>query len=71
METEKPTSVADLSVEELLGLIRRAVNQVMDEREKLRTKYQSGLLALPPLSVGEWRHDLKLLSREEMYDDAQ
>jgi hypothetical protein len=66
---ENNTRVADLTVTELLELIRRAL------REELQHEYQPinqmALLELQPLHVGQWPKGLKLLSREEFYDGHQ
>lgn len=67
MQTNKFAKVADLIIEELSRLIRQAVEEVLDEREKVPSKNQKSLLDLPPLSVGACPEGLKLLSREEIY----
>lgn len=65
------TKITDLTVEELLVLIRTAVREVLAEEQTRYTAQHSqfGLLDIPPLSVGSWPEGLKLLSREEYYND--
>lgn len=73
----EPTRVADLTVDELLMLLRRAVREVLveerasqqSEASALTLHSQAALLDIPPLSVGKWPEGLQLLSRDEYYGD--
>jgi hypothetical protein len=42
---------------------------IIDSLDTPILKDQSALIDLSPLSVGEWREGLELISREEYYDD--
>jgi len=72
METMR---VADLTVADLRALIRATVREVLQEEraapetEPAERNPQFSILEIPPLSVGAWPEGLKLLSREEYYDD--
>lgn len=61
----RDTRISDLTVEDLLILIREAVREELNQREGVSTDGQAALLDLEPLHVGPWPEGLKLLSREE------
>lgn len=70
------TRVADLTVEELVSLLKREMQDVVREavREALADTQkpfndQFSILDIPSLDVGEWPAGLTLLSREDMYGD--
>jgi hypothetical protein len=70
------TRVAELTVEELIELlkhemqdvvraaVREAITQPKDNHQN-----QMAILDIPSLDIGEWPVGLTLLSREEMYGD--
>ena len=68
------TRVSELTVEELMDLLKRemqdvvraAVRDALSEPQSVRDD-QFDVLDIPSPDVGEWPADLKLLSREEMY----
>jgi hypothetical protein len=69
------TRVAELTVEELMDLLKRemqdlirdAVQDAMTRTGNLH-RDQMAILDIPSLDVGEWPARLTLLSREDMYD---
>ncbi|MBL8153977.1 MAG: hypothetical protein JNM70_07320 [Anaerolineae bacterium] len=61
----RDTRITDLTVDELLMLIREAVREELRQRGEASTGEQTALLELDPLHVGPWPEGLKLLSREE------
>ncbi len=63
------TPVSELTVEELLALIRQAVRDELALHDQRTALNQRILLELEPLSVGAWPEGLKLLSRDEYYDN--
>ena len=66
------TQVSDLTVEELFNLIRAAVREALEEKAQIAAHAppdQRGILDIPPLSVGSWPEGLRLISREEYYED--
>lgn len=65
------TRIADLTVEELLTLIRGVLREELRQQPVAAPRRQSALLELEPLHVGDWPEGLKLLSREEFYDDER
>jgi hypothetical protein len=65
------TRLSDLTIDELLMLIRRAIREELHAQPRLTSHEQAALLDLEPLSVGSWPEGLKLLSREEFYDDER
>jgi hypothetical protein len=65
------TRIADLTVEELLTLIRGALREELDRHQVIAPRRQEALLDLEPLRVGGWSEGLNLLSREEFYDDER
>jgi hypothetical protein len=65
------TRIADLTVEELLNLIRGALREELRQQPVAAPRRQAALLELEPLQVGGWPEGLKLLSREEFYDDER
>lgn len=73
----EPTRVTDLTVDELLMLLRQAVREVLAEARTaehaesaaLKPHPQAALLDIPPLSVGEWPEGLQLFSREQYYGE--
>jgi hypothetical protein len=65
------TRVSELTVAELQALIRDALRTELHEQAESAQHRQAALLELEPLSVGGWPEGLKLLSREEYYDDER
>lgn len=65
------TRVADLTIEELLALIRSALREELKQEHQIQPTTQAALLELQPLHVGQWPTGLKLLSREEFYDNER
>lgn len=65
------TRISDLTVEELLNLIRGALREELRQQPVAVPRRQAALLELEPLRVGGWPEGLKLLSREEFYDDER
>jgi hypothetical protein len=65
------TRVADLTVAELLELIRRVLREELQHEPPAQPNSQAELLKLEPLHVGPWPKGLKLLGREEFYDDER
>lgn len=77
----KPARVADLSVEEFRAMLKEIVREVIAEQANAQMPPRSdinaaakrnpqyAILEIPPLSVGEWPEGLKLLSREEYYEN--
>jgi hypothetical protein len=65
------TRVSDLTVEELVALIRELLREELSSKEAPTPRHQAKLLGLDPLHVGAWPEGLKLLSREEYYDDER
>lgn len=63
------TRASDLTVEELLNLIRSAIREAFKEKQETPPPSQLALLELEPLHVGGWAETGKLISREEYYDD--
>lgn len=69
------TRVSDLTVDELLTLIRAAVRQALAEERAGHTPEpgaqhpQAGILDIPPLHLDPRHPALTILSREEMYGD--
>jgi len=63
--------LSDLTIDEFINIVRTTVRDVLEqERQPSDVEFsQVGLLALQPLSVGDWPSELKLISREEYYDD--
>jgi len=61
--------VAELTVEELVALIRRILREELEHQGKQKAADQSALLDLAPLHVGEWSQELRLLSRDEYYKE--
>ena len=69
------TRVAELTVEELMDLLKRemrdlirsAVQDAITLTDNLQPD-QMAILDIPSLDVGEWPAKLTLLSREDMYD---
>ena len=72
--TQSRRRLSDLTIDELIELIRSAVRDVLEEERQplmIKDHPQAGLLDIPPVSVGEWKPGLKLISREEYYDDDE
>ena len=65
------TRIADLTVEELRMLIRGARREELHRQQASAPRRQEALLELEPLRMGGWSEGLKLLSREEFYDDER
>ena len=65
--------LSELTIDEFVALVRSTVhNALNEERQPPTGKYlQAGLLDIPPVSVGEWKPGVKLISREEYYDDER
>lgn len=63
--------VSDLTVAQLTDLIRQLLREELHPQRSLGSSPQAGLLTLAPLHVGGWPDSLKLLSREEYYDDER
>ncbi len=63
--------VTDLTVDELLRLIRQVVREELKHENEVQSANQTALLELEPLHVRQWPKELKLLSREEFYDDER
>ena len=69
------TRVAELTVEELMDLLKRemrdlirsAVQDAITLTDNLQPD-QMAILDIPSLDVGEWPAKLTLLSREDMYE---
>lgn len=69
------TRIADLTVDELLTLLRKtmrdivreAVQEALTEAQAVQHE-QLSILDIPPLDLGLWPAGLTLLSREDMYD---
>jgi hypothetical protein len=60
--------VADLSLEELLALIRQTVQRLAADQPPPALQ-AAALLDLEPLSLGEWTGEKTFISREDFYDD--
>jgi hypothetical protein len=58
--------VSDLTVEELLNLMRAAVREVLEEQQHAVKRLP---LEIPALDVGPWPEGLQLISREEYYEN--
>lgn len=66
--------VGDLTLDEFVALMRSTVRDLLQEERRgapITTNPQAGLLDIPPVSVGEWKPELRLISREEYYDDER
>lgn len=69
------TRVAELTVEELMDLLKRemrdlirsAIQDAITPTDNLQPD-QMAILDIPSLDMGEWPTKLTLLSREDMYD---
>ena len=59
------TRITDLTVEELMNLIRGALREELRQQPVAAPRCQAALLELEPLYVGGWSAGLKLLSRED------
>lgn len=67
-----PVHVADLTLDELKTLVLEWVRTEEDsssENAPVITNHDA-FLSLPPMSVGSIREGVRLISREEYYDDA-
>jgi hypothetical protein len=71
MMLSNQTRISDLTVEELLSLIRGALREELRQQPVVAPRRQAALLELEPLHVGGWPEGLKLLSREDYYDDER
>jgi hypothetical protein len=71
MMLSNQTRIADLTVEELVTLIRDALREELYHQQAPGHRRQEALLELEPLQVGDWPEGLKLLSREEFYDNER
>lgn len=69
--TQANTRASELTVEELLLLIRSALREELKEIQQLPPHNQLALLELEPLHVGAWVETGKWISREEYYDDER
>jgi hypothetical protein len=73
MAERTSTGITDMTVDELRKLIREVVMEALDQHEAQQETKPSvdprGLLDIPPVSVGSWPEGLKLISRNEFYDD--
>ncbi|MBL8130587.1 MAG: hypothetical protein L6Q98_09145 [Anaerolineae bacterium] len=65
------THVGDLTVADLLAVIRAAVREELRMQKQSSEDRQSALLELEPLTVGGWTDERYLLSREDFYDDVR
>ncbi len=70
------TRIADLTVDELLTLLRKAIREFVREavqdaltEAQAEQHAQLSILDIPPLDLGLWPTGLSLLSREDMYTD--
>lgn len=64
--TKKPS---DLSMLELIALVRETVYNILEE-ERSAPAHQEGLLALEPLSLGQWTGKPDFIKREDFYDET-
>jgi hypothetical protein len=67
ISTKKP---GDLTMAELMALVRETVRQVLEEEHMSDRQSQRGILAIEPLSMGEWTGDVSFIKREDFYDDT-
>lgn len=70
-ESPDNTRVSDMTVTELLRLIRSAVQAALTAERESPPRSQMALVELEPLHVGAWPDDDPLLSREAYYDDER
>ncbi len=65
--TKKPR---DLTMQELISLVRETVHQVLEEERPPLAEHH-GLLSLEPLSIGEWSGKREFIKREDFYDSSR
>ncbi len=67
--------VSDLTVDELMELVRTAVREVLAEETHLVRPPvpadQSGILAIPTVEIHPWPAGLETISRAEIYGDDE
>jgi hypothetical protein len=67
METTlNTTRVSELTVAELMEVMRNVVREVLEEKEQV---VKRSPLDIPALDVGPWPEGLQLISREEYYEN--
>lgn len=63
--------VSEMTADELWTLIHDAVNDAIENKSKIKPEKKRSPLEIPTIDVGPWPENLRLITRDEIYEDDE